>query len=59
MLRWMRSMLMGSGVFAEKFTLEETLAKTDAQGVTVGEALTAIGYAGSRKCQTWQGKGCR
>ena len=41
--------MMGSGVFAEKFTLEETLAKTDAQGVTVGEALTAIGYAGSRK----------
>ena len=41
--------MMGSGVFAEKFTLEETLAKTDAQGVTVGEALNAIGYAGSRK----------
>ena len=41
--------MMGSGVFAEKVTLEETLAKTDAQGVTVGEALTAIGYAGSRK----------
>ena len=41
--------MMGSGIFAEKFTLEETLAKTDAQGVTVGEALTAIGYAGSRK----------
>ncbi|KQB53164.1 allantoate amidohydrolase [Pseudomonas endophytica] len=40
--------MMGSGVFAEKFTLEETLAKTDAQGVTVGEALNAIGYAGSR-----------
>ena len=41
--------MMGSGVFADKFTLEETLAKTDAQGVTVGEALTAIGYAGTRK----------
>ena len=41
--------MMGSGVFADKFTLEETLAKTDAQGVTVGEALNAIGYAGSRK----------
>ncbi|KAF1068246.1 MAG: N-carbamoyl-L-amino-acid hydrolase [Pseudomonas citronellolis] len=40
--------MMGSGVFAGKFTLEETLAKTDAQGVTVGEALNAIGYAGSR-----------
>ena len=40
--------MMGSGVFAEKFTLEETLAKVDAEGVTVGEALNAIGYAGSR-----------
>ena len=40
--------MMGSGVFASKFTLEETLAKTDAQGMTVGEALNAIGYAGSR-----------
>ncbi|MDA7087571.1 Zn-dependent hydrolase [Pseudomonas sp. SA3-5] len=40
--------MMGSGVFAEKFTLAETLAKRDAEGVTVGEALNAIGYAGSR-----------
>ncbi|MEG0249036.1 MAG: Zn-dependent hydrolase, partial [Pseudomonas sp.] len=40
--------MMGSGVFAGKFTLEETLAKRDAQGVSVGEALDAIGYAGQR-----------
>lgn len=40
--------MMGSGVFAEKFTLAETLAKRDAEGVTVGEALNAIGYAGPR-----------
>ncbi|WP_420801199.1 Zn-dependent hydrolase [Pseudomonas brassicae] len=40
--------MMGSGVFAEKFTLEETLAKVDAQGVSVREALDAIGYAGAR-----------
>ncbi|CAM3686946.1 Hydantoin utilization protein C [Pseudomonas reidholzensis] len=40
--------MMGSGVFAGKFTLEDTLAKPDAQGVTVGEALNAIGYAGPR-----------
>ncbi|MDD1015443.1 Zn-dependent hydrolase [Pseudomonas rubra] len=40
--------MMGSGVFAEKFTLAETLAKTDAEGITVGEALNAIGYAGPR-----------
>jgi beta-ureidopropionase / N-carbamoyl-L-amino-acid hydrolase len=41
--------MMGSGVFASKFTLAETLAKRDAEGVTVGEALNAIGYAGSRE----------
>ncbi|MDH0300954.1 MULTISPECIES: Zn-dependent hydrolase [unclassified Pseudomonas] len=40
--------MMGSGVFAGKFTLEQTLAKRDAQGVSVGEALHAIGYAGDR-----------
>jgi beta-ureidopropionase / N-carbamoyl-L-amino-acid hydrolase len=40
--------MMGSGVFAEKFTLEETLVKRDAEGVSVGEALNAIGYAGCR-----------
>nr|WP_314620004.1 Zn-dependent hydrolase [uncultured Pseudomonas sp.] len=40
--------MMGSGVFAGKFTLEQTLAKRDAQGVSVGEALNAIGYAGQR-----------
>ncbi|WP_409487898.1 Zn-dependent hydrolase [Pseudomonas promysalinigenes] len=40
--------MMGSGVFAGKFTLEATLAKRDAAGVTVGEALNAIGYAGQR-----------
>ncbi|MFT0517392.1 Zn-dependent hydrolase [Pseudomonas faucium] len=40
--------MMGSGVFAGKFTLEQTLAKRDAQGVNVGEALNAIGYAGQR-----------
>ena len=40
--------MMGSGVFAGKFTLEETLAKTDAQGITVGDALNTIGYAGPR-----------
>ncbi|MFK0311075.1 Zn-dependent hydrolase [Pseudomonas sp. NPDC090233] len=40
--------MMGSGVFAGKFTLQETLAKRDAQDVTVGEALDGIGYAGER-----------
>ncbi|MBH3411510.1 Zn-dependent hydrolase [Pseudomonas putida] len=40
--------MMGSGVFAGKFSLEETLATRDAQGVSGGEALDAIGYAGPR-----------
>jgi N-carbamoyl-L-amino-acid hydrolase len=38
--------MMGSGVFAGAFTLEHALAQRDAQGVSVGEALSAIGYAG-------------
>lgn len=38
--------MMGSGVFAGAFTLEHALAQRDAQGVSVGEALAAIGYAG-------------
>ena len=38
--------MMGSGVFAKAFTLEHALAQRDAQGVSVGEALAAIGYAG-------------
>lgn len=39
--------MMGSGVFVGAFTLEHALAQRDAQGVSVGEALTRIGYAGS------------
>ncbi|MCA0439955.1 MAG: Zn-dependent hydrolase [Proteobacteria bacterium] len=38
--------MMGSGVFAGAFTLEHALAQRDAQGVSVGEALGSIGYAG-------------
>lgn len=38
--------MMGSGVFAGAFTLEHALAQRDAQGVSVAEALAAIGYAG-------------
>ena len=38
--------MMGSGVFAGAFTLEHALAQRDAQGVSVGQALSAIGYAG-------------
>ncbi|VWB34237.1 amidase [Burkholderia pseudomultivorans] len=38
--------MMGSGVFAGAFTLEHALAQHDRDGVSVREALAAIGYAG-------------
>ena len=38
--------MMGSGVFAGAFSLEHALEQRDAQNVSVGEALTLIGYAG-------------
>ena len=41
--------MMGSGVFAGVHSLEETLAQEDVEGVTVREALAAIGYAGSAR----------
>lgn len=40
--------MMGSGVFAGKLDLADTLAKQDDQGLVVGEELQRIGYAGSR-----------
>jgi len=39
--------MMGSGVFVGAFTLEHALAQRDNDGVSVSEALDAIGYAGS------------
>jgi N-carbamoyl-L-amino-acid hydrolase len=39
--------MMGSGVFAGAFTAEHCHAQRDAEGVTVGEALAAIGAAGT------------
>jgi len=39
--------MVGSGVFAGAYTLDEALAFTDADGVGQGEALRAIGYDGS------------
>ena len=39
--------MMGSGVFADAFTLDHALAQRDAQGVSVADALAAIGYAGA------------
>lgn len=38
--------MMGSGVFVGAFTLQDVLAQQDAQGVSVGQALCDIGYAG-------------
>jgi N-carbamoyl-L-amino-acid hydrolase len=38
--------MMGSGVYAGAFALEHALAAADRQGVTVAQALGAIGYAG-------------
>ena len=40
--------MMGSGVFAGKFDLQDTLDKLDDQGLSVGAELQRIGYAGSR-----------
>ncbi|KRP43549.1 N-carbamoyl-L-amino-acid hydrolase [Pseudomonas libanensis] len=40
--------MMGSGVFAGKFDLQDTLDKRDDQGLSVGAELQRIGYAGSR-----------
>ena len=40
--------MMGSGVFAGKFDLDDTLRKQDEQGLSVGSELRRIGYAGSR-----------
>jgi N-carbamoyl-L-amino-acid hydrolase len=39
--------MMGSGVFANVFTLEHVRAQKDIEGVAVGDALQAIGYAGT------------
>jgi N-carbamoyl-L-amino-acid hydrolase len=41
--------MMGSGVFAGVFTQEHVRAQKDLDGVSVGEALQAIGYAGTAK----------
>ncbi|HGO6121477.1 TPA: Zn-dependent hydrolase, partial [Burkholderia cepacia] len=38
--------MMGSGVFAGAFTLDHALAQSDRDGVSVRDALVAIGYAG-------------
>lgn len=39
--------MMGSGVFADVFTLEHARMQRDVDGVSVGDALQRIGYAGA------------
>ena len=41
--------MMGSGVFVGAFPLDSTLLRADLEGVTVGQALKQIGYAGAEK----------
>ncbi len=43
--------MMGSGVFAGAFTAETALQSTDVNGISVAEALSAIGYNGSIPCK--------
>ena len=40
----------GSGVFAGAFTVAHARAQKDVDGITMGDALDAIGYAGSAAC---------
>lgn len=39
--------MMASGAYAGDFTVEDILARKDADGVSVGEALDSIGYRGT------------
>jgi N-carbamoyl-L-amino-acid hydrolase len=43
--------MLGSGVFTDVVSTEEALAITDDDGVSVGEALERIGYAGDVPCE--------
>lgn len=43
--------LMGSGVWSGVYALPETLKIKDVEGVTVGEALDAVGFAGPEKAE--------
>jgi beta-ureidopropionase / N-carbamoyl-L-amino-acid hydrolase len=41
--------MMGSGVFVGAFDLDMVLKRTDIDGISVGEALNGIGYAGAER----------
>ncbi len=45
--------MIGSGVFAGAFDLDYGLSRTSKDGVTLGDALQRIGYAGSRPCRPY------
>ncbi|MBT2322065.1 Zn-dependent hydrolase [Variovorax paradoxus] len=47
--------MMGSGVYAGAFSLAHALAATDREGVTVADALRAIGFAGDAPAAVDQG----
>jgi beta-ureidopropionase / N-carbamoyl-L-amino-acid hydrolase len=42
--------MVASGVFAGELSLEYGLSRTDLHGVTIGQELDRIGYAGTRPC---------
>jgi N-carbamoyl-L-amino-acid hydrolase len=42
--------MVASGVFAGEFSLEYGLSRSDSNGVTMGQELDRIGYAGERPC---------
>ena len=44
--------MMGSGTFIGEFNIDDVLTQKDRDGVTVGSALTQIGYAGTDKVST-------
>jgi N-carbamoyl-L-amino-acid hydrolase len=44
--------MIASGVFAGEFTLEHGLSRPDPDGVTIGEELKRIGYAGDEEVGT-------
>jgi N-carbamoyl-L-amino-acid hydrolase len=43
--------MIASGVYAGVFDLQYGLSRTDADGITLGQALEQIGYAGTEPCQ--------
>ncbi len=42
--------MIASGVFGGVFSLEEALASRDSSGITLGDELRRIGYAGTAEC---------